>query len=205
MSHMKEGIHAIIQKISIDAQEHSDEYRKQKITGADEEINSENTAYLDELAKRREILKKTNEHEYDRMAERMVSRLNREILTYQHNLIDEIFDMAVSKLRDVSEKEFSDMFKSAVKGLTGNFTLQFGELSKNKLDIKEIKRVVKENNGLDIVLSDETISQKSGFVLRDQRVEYNCLFEDLIEDKKNEQTALILKEVFGDCENRLMV
>lgn len=205
MKEMKDGIHAIIQKINADAEEHGGAHFEQIKNIIDEEINNENYIYLRELEKRREMLKRTNEQEYARIFERMVSRLNREILKYQHNLTDEIFDMAVSKLRDISEKEFSDMFRSAIKGLKGRFVLYLGELSKGRLDITEIEKAVKESDGTDIILSSETIPKKSGFVLRDDRVEYNCLFEDLIEDKKNGQAASIMKELFGDSETRLII
>ena len=203
---MRAWIQAIIQKINIDAERHSSERREQIIKDIDEEISGGNAVYQSELDKRREMLIKHNEREYARLFERMSSRLNREILTYQHNLIDGIFDMAVSKLRNASDEELSDMFKAAVRDLKGSFILYVGELSKSRLDINNIEKIIKEkeNDGLDIVLSPETIPKKSGFVLSDDRVEYNCLFEDLIEDMKNGQAASILKEVFGDCETRLV-
>ena len=200
---LKDATHAIIQKINVDAQQHSDEYYEHRKNVAAEELNNETAGHITEINKRREMLLKNNEHEYDRMYERMVSRVNRELLTYQHNLTDEIFDMAVMKLRNVSEEEFSDMFKIAVSGLKGKFILYIGELSKYKLNADDISRIIKENDGIEIVLSGEFIPKKSGFVLRDDRVEYNCLFEDLIEDRKNEQAALILKEIFGDSESQL--
>jgi len=196
---MRAGIQAIVHKINVDTEEHSNERREQMKRDIDAEINNDTAVYLNDLAKRREMLQKHNDHEYIRLFERMSSRLNRDILTYQHNLIDEIFDMAAEKLRDASKKEFTDMFNSAVKNLKGDFTLYLGELSIDKLDEAKI-----ENAGINIILSDVVIPKKSGFVLRDDRVEYNCLFEDLIEDKKNGQSASILKEVFGNCENKLV-
>lgn len=202
---IKEGTHAIIQKINTDAEENGNELYEWRKALIDNEISGENSVYLFDLEKRREMLIKNNVHEYDRMSEQIISRLNREILTYQRNLTDEIFDMAVSELRNISKREFSDMFRAAVKELKGNFILYPGELSKDMLDAAEIEKAVKENIGIDIVLSDEIIPKKSGFVLRDERVEYNCLFEDLIEDKKNEQSAAVMKEVFGDSETRLTV
>jgi len=196
---MKAGIQAILHKINLDAEEHSNEHRDQMKEEIDEEINHDTAVYLGELTKRSEMLKKHNEIEYMRLHERLSSRLNREILTYQRNLIDEIFSMAATKLREASDKEFTEMFKSAVRGLKGSYTLYLGELSKGKLDENIIK-----NACADVTLSDEIIPKKSGFVLKDDRVEYNCLFEDLIEDKKNEQAPLILKEVFGESDNKLV-
>jgi hypothetical protein len=56
-----------------------------------------------------------------------------------------------------------------------------------------------------ITLSPETIPQKSGFILRDDRVEYNHLFEDLVEDIKSRQTAVILKEIFGNSAGWMLI
>ena len=202
---MKDGIHAIIQKINIEAEKNSSEYYEYRKNRSDEELNAENAAYLDDLGKRCDMLKKNNEREYTRMLERIISRMNLDILTYQHNLINEIFNMAVSKLKDISEKEFSNMFKSTVKNLTGSFTLYLGEFSAGKLDRAAIEEAIKERENINIILSDETVPKKSGFVLIDDRVEYSCLFEDLIEDIKNERSASLLKEIFGEIENRLVL
>ena len=193
---MKTGVHAIIQKINLDARQHGDERYTQLKNDIDNEIDGENTFYREELDKRREMLIKHNELEYMRIHERLNSRLHRELLTYQRDLLNEIFDMAVYKLRDASEKDFLDMFRASIRGLKGSFTLYLGALSEGKLDIGSINESIEGNSGLSITLSPEVIPFKSGFVLADERVEYNCLFEDLIEDKKNEQAAAVLKEVF---------
>ena len=203
MIQMKDGIQAIMQKINIDSQQHSIDCFEQRKNSIDNEIDGENTDYINDLSKRRVMLIKNNDHDYARMLERMLSRLHREILTYQHDLINEIFNMAVAKLRTVSREEFADMLKTAVKGLNGSFTLYLGELSGGMIGAAEIENAVKDNNTVKIELSGDTIPEKSGFVLRDDRVEYNCLFEDMMEDKKNSHTAEILKEVFGDAETRL--
>jgi len=193
---MKEGIHAIIQKINQDGEWHGRERYEQIRADIDETIERENEFYQEEMVKRREMFTKHMEHEYGRRLERMNSRLNREYLSYQHILIDEIFDLAVSRLRDASEEEFSALFLATTKELQGSFTLQLGALSKDKFDIKYVDRAMKNNNRLLIIMSNKTIPNRSGFLLKDDRVEYNCLFEDLIEDQKSEQAAAILKEVF---------
>jgi hypothetical protein len=193
---LKTGIHSIIQKIQTDAELHSGERYEQIKIDIDRLIESDNEFYTDDYNKRREVLRKHNEIEYSRLIERLHSRLNREILTYQHYLIDEIFNMAVSKLITISESEFSRIFISAVRGLKGKFTVHIGEFSKGKLNKETIRKAEMENEGLSIVLSDSVVPLKSGFILRDDRIENNCLFEDLIADIKNEQMATVLKEVF---------
>jgi len=185
-------------KINEDADQHGGERYAQIKSAIDQEIDGENALYREDSNKQHEVLKKHNEHEYARRLEYQRSRLNRELLVYQHELTDEIFDMAVVKLRSVSDDEFSMMFKTAVKGMKGSYTLYLGALSEGKLNSRALADTAAENEGLDITLSPETIVQKSGFVLRDNRVEYDHLFEDLVEDMKSERTAAIMKEVFGD-------
>ena len=199
---MKAGIQAIIEKITEEAQEHSAGRYEQIKNDIDGEINGENVVYHNEQVKRREILIKNNEYEYARRFEQLGSRFNREILKYQHELTDEIFDMAVSKLKEAPKAEFLNMLKSAIRELArerreSGFTLYFGEFSCDKLEKAEIEKAVKDTGGVKISISSEFISKKSGFVISDDEVEYNCLFEDLIEDKKNELTAEIFTEVFG--------
>ena len=195
---MKAGVHVIISKIHEDAQQHGSERYTQTKDAIDGQIDVENAVYQEESDKERDVLKKHNEHEYARRLEYQRSRLNRELLVYQHELSDEIFDMAVAKLRDVSTNEFSEMLIVAVKGLKGNYTMHLGALSKGKFDYAVLEEVVNTNTGLNITLSPEAIPQKSGFVLADDRVEYDHLFEDLVEDIKSKRTAAVIKEIFGN-------
>jgi len=191
---MNTGVHAIIQRIHADAEQHSNERYVEIKNEVDTEISSENVRHCKEYDTQRETLKKQHEYEYARQMERTNSRLKRELFSYQHQLVDEIFDMAVTKLRASSQQEFIAMFQAAIKDLTGSFILHLGALSDKMLD----QQTIGEHTGLTITLSDETIPGKSGFVLRDELVEYNCLFEDVIEDKKSKQMASIMQEVFAN-------
>jgi len=195
---VKTRIRAILEKINEDAERHGALRYAQIKDAVDKEVDAANALYREESEKQREILKKHHEHEYARRLERQRSRLNRELLTYQQELIDEIFDAAAVKLRDSSADEYSKIFKTAVKGLSGSYTLHLGALSEGRLETRAIEDATEANRGLKIVLSNERIPHKSGFTLSSDKVEYDCLFEDLVEDLKSERAAAVMKEVFGD-------
>ena len=195
---MRAGVQAIVRIIHEDAHRHGNERYSHIKNTIDSEIDIENAIRHEESEKEREVLRKHNNHEYMRRLEYQRSRLNRELLVYQHDLIDEIFALAVEKLREISTAEFSEMFKTAVKGLKGSFILYLGELSDGKLDGRALDEAVNTNARLKIALSSDKIPQKSGFLLMDDRVEYNHLFEDLVEDIKGERSAAIFKEIFGN-------
>ena len=195
---MKTGLYAIITKINDEAELEAETRYAQVKTAVDADIEDENALYREEMAKQREVLRKHNEHEYARRLEYHRSRLNRDILVYQRELTDEIFRTAVIKLRDTSGDYFALMFKAALKGLSGRFTLYLGELSQGRLDSRVVAEACVGNDSLTVTLSGETIPRKSGFVLSDGNVEYDHLFEDLAEDMKSTQAAAIMKEVFGN-------
>lgn len=198
---MKTGINAIIKKIDEEAQQHSEKRYAQLKSTIDLDADSEKQLYREELDKQLSALKKHFEHEYERRIEYQRRRMNRELLEYKHELSDQIFAKVVRKFRDVTDEEFSAMFNAAVKELKGRYTLQLGARTEGKLDSRALEDAMKRYEGLEIVFSGETIPNKSGFVISDERVEYNCLLEDLVEDLKNDRLAAIMKEVFGDSED----
>ena len=193
---MKTGIRSIIEKIHSDAENHSAERYNEIKETTDIEIENENANYIKELEDAKEALIIQNEHDYSYQIERLKSHKHREILIYRHELTDKIFDAALLKLRSADNEEFISMFKNAVKKLSGSFVLYPGEFSIDKLKKEAIEEVQKDNAGLSISLSSEFIPQKSGFVLKSDKIEYNCLFEDLIEEKKSVLATAVLKEVF---------
>ena len=195
---MNEGIQSIITHIDSDAVLHGDERLRQLKEATDKEISRENAAFLVDLEQRKEILLAHHAAELRHRLERHSRRLNRELLTYRRKLLDDIFDMAARELSGISAAEYAYIFKAATTNLHGSFTLHIGEFSRDKLGADNVNEAVKANPGLDILISRYVIQGKSGFVLKDDRVEYNYLFEDLIEDKKSEQSAMILKEVFDE-------
>jgi len=193
---MKAGIQAILHKINADADDLVRERHDRVKTDIEAEIGKENALYLEEFDKRREMLERRQSLERARILERLERRLRRDVLSYQYSLINEIFDVTVSKLRDVPAEDYVKMLKAQVKGLEGEFVLYLGEHSAGKLDKRTIDEAVAAEEGLVVVFSPETVANKSGFVFMDDRVEYNCIFEDLLDKMKGEQLAGVFKEVF---------
>jgi len=195
---MKAAIQTIINRINEEAQRDSEARFEELQNNIEETIARENEFVRENLLKRRELVIRHNEQEYVRLLEHLSSRYSRDILAYQHTLVDEIFTLAVEKLIAAPAEELLSLIADSVKTLQGKFTLYLGELSASKVDRSRVAAALGEHPGLEIVIHDEVIWSKSGFLLRNDQVEYNSLFEDLVEDKRNEQSALILKEVFAD-------
>ncbi|MCL2548340.1 MAG: hypothetical protein FWE76_04150 [Symbiobacteriaceae bacterium] len=193
---MKYGIQLIANRISEEAEAHNRERYEQIRSSIDEVIQRENSFYEESYQKRRELVLRQNELEYTRLLDHLKARFSREIMAYEHGLIDGIFALAVQKLIEAPAADFMSLFLSAIAGLSGSYTLYIGELSRHKFSTSEAVRAIAAAENLQISISSEPVFGKSGFLLRNERVEYNCLFEDLIEELRAVQSAQILKEVF---------
>lgn len=195
---MNEGIQAIVRQIDADAAAHSQERLSQIKARTDSEITRENERFAADLTRRREMLVTNNNHELRHRLERYSRRLNRWLFLYRRELLDEIFDMAAEKLSAISGQEYMDIFINAIGKLRGDFTLYIGEYSREKLSAETVWNAARQVEGFDIVMSPDYIPRKNGFILSNGAVEYNYLFEDMIEDRKNELSSLMQKEVFDE-------
>ena len=194
---MRLAAQSIINKIHEDAEDHGAERYARIKAEIDDEIRAENEFYLSEQAKRREALLKHDGLEYSRLTEKLDSRLKDEISQYRNDLLDEIFGRALEKLRGIEDGELFDLLGAALGGLDGVFVLYPGEFSKDRLTDEIVSKAAEGISGLRVTLSGEAVPGKSGFLLRNETLEYDCLFEDMLDEKKNEQAAFITREVFG--------
>ena len=186
----------IIRKIHDQARDNSAELMKKRKASDEAMLESQMEKSRLEHKKHMELHEKTKEQELEDALERRSGAYNRELLNYQQQLYDEIFELAVDKLRTISTVEFVSLLEGAAKGVRGNYILYLGALTQDKITLSDVDRIVSENEGLHITLSPKPIAGKSGFVFTDDFIEYNCLFEEVMETKKDEQAAEILKEVF---------
>lgn len=192
---MRAGVNAIIQKIHEDAESLAAE-RLRGLTGEiDRHFDEEMNAHRRELARHCESLTKQKQRELEVSLERKRNSLERDLLAYQHQLLDDLFGMVVRELRDMPQADFVRLFEAAVRGLTGEYELQLGEHSAGRLSEADIGRACGDQ--LAIRLAGGTRPGRSGFLLLSPNVEYNCFFEDIVADLKERRAAMVLKEVFG--------
>lgn len=195
---MNDNVLNIIQLIHSDFQLESNEIVEKAKEEAESLYNEEWNGYQQEYTKRKEKLQKHASSELEIIAERKAQRLHRELLTYKNELLNEIFNKAAEKLNNLGKEQFQDYFNSAIDTakLSGTFKLFIGEHSKNKVDQNMLNNV--ENSELKLILQNTYIPNKGGFLINNEKVEYNFLFEDLLEDIKRTSGAKIAKEVFEE-------
>jgi len=153
---------------------------KIKIIQADIEKRSENDA---------ETLKKRK----DSVAQLEGRKLR---LEAKQEVISKSFDLALEKLSNMEEEAYLNLLEKCMRE-TG---MEKGELLLNKKDRHSIgqKLVGRVNkNGFHFVLSEEEISAKGGFILRDGAVEVNSTLETMVNAVKEAVTPEVVKVLFN--------
>lgn len=117
-------------------------------------------------------------------------------LKAKQEVISKSFDLALEKLSNMEEEVYLNLLERCMNE-TG---MEKGEILLNKKDRdfigqKLVNRVNK--NGFHFVLSEEEISAKGGFLLRDGAVEVNSTFETMINAVREAVTPEVVKVLFN--------
>lgn len=123
------------------------------------------------------------------------------LLATKQAVLDELFEEALVALRELSPEEFNQFVLSNIQKthLTGDAEIVMGEDSLHYATKEVVERWQKQTDeNLHLLLSETTVPNRGGFLLRQGEVEFNFLFESLVsaseEDLSNQLLELIFEE-----------
>ena len=192
------GIEKITQRITADAQAEID-----RVLGAAREeaarITARMTAEADavaaELAAKNE--KSAAEHE-----ERLVSAAQMEArkvqLAAKQEMLEKAYELALEKLCAMPAEQYTAVLAELMvkASSTGTESVIFSAEDREKVGKAAVEKA-NAVSGKQMVLSDETLPIKGGFILKDQNVEVNCTFETLVRLQKAETAGAVAKKLFA--------
>ena len=194
---MKQGLQEIITRIHQDAVDDS-EAELRRLTEADEAARLRERQIAEgDYEKHHESLLKQLQLEELRLMERLQGRFQREVLEYQQELVDGIFNSAGDKLRAMSPSVFAALLHTVLQDLQGSYRLRLGAMSAHMLDAEAVAAISAQYENVEIRLSKNTLPHSSGFILFNDETEYNFIFEELLGLVKEEQGAAIYMEIFS--------
>ena len=172
----------------------------EKVEAKEQAINEELSAY----SAQSELVK---EREFDRIDQKYNSLLTQnkqsynnqkrnDLLRVKESIIDEVIQEALAKLQTFEENQLVPFIEQALSQIDENkpHTIQFGDQTVDKVSQELLERLKAAHPGL--AVSDQTIPRSSGFVVEQGGIEYNYIFEDLINEIEPELKVDISKEVF---------
>jgi len=168
-----------------------------------------------EIAKKERIKKQQLEKEVEAHLARYKKELQKElslkvsdlhvksrnrILAAKQQVLDELFADAKEQLQNITAEDF-DAFverKLALVQLTGTVELVFGSKSAPLVSDTMIQRWQAQfEPDLTIQVAKETIPNRSGVVFKQGEVEFNFIFEALLESKEEELSYQLIAFIFN--------
>jgi len=172
---------------------------------ASERIKEEKKSFENE---QKTIFEKKLEKEVEKVRNELKKRIDQEelkrdraILKRKNELLEELFSEVIDKITSLPEKEYKkfliDMIiKDAPKGQSVLF------LNKNDIRFFTEEAISSINHklgkGREIVLSNQPVDIKGGFILKGEGVEIDDTLETIIKDVKEKEEIRISRELFGE-------
>lgn len=168
-----------------------------------------------EIAKKERIKKQQLEKEVEAHLARYKKELQKElslkvsdlhvksrnrILAAKQQVLDELFADAKEQLQNITAEDFAAFVerKLALVQLTGTVELVFGSKSASLVSDTMIQRWQAQfEPDLTIQVAKETIPNRSGVVFKQGEVEFNFIFEALLESKEEELSYQLIAFIFN--------
>lgn len=116
------------------------------------------------------------------------------ILGVKRQLIDQYIQDIQKSFIELDQEAVKEFISSILKQYQGQegIVLQFGSKTKTLLadSIHEITQ--------GFTLSDETLEGQAGFILQDGSLQYNYLFDNLVNDSRKKLEAIIVNQLFNN-------
>lgn len=163
---------------------------------AEEELQAFESEEVQKRTRQKEEIKNKAEQRYTIRKNTLEIKRRNEVLTGKQNILNAVFKEANTKLDNLDKADF----KTFTLGVLNQFdedaalTIKLGAKSAATFD----KTWLDAFTGKTFIVrvSEETIANESGFIIEKDGIDYNFLFNNLIEDIKMDILPEISKELF---------
>lgn len=144
----------------------------------------------------KEEIKANYEQEYTIKKNTLNIKRRNDILAAKQVILTNVFEEAKLKLDHLNQESFKEFTLNVLNQFQGEreVRLKLGEKSAGAIDSTWLTS--NEFNQLNVIFSEETVPKQSGLLIEKNGIEYNFLFDSLIEDAKMDILPEISKELF---------
>ncbi|MBF6978244.1 hypothetical protein IU403_03690 [Aerococcaceae bacterium zg-BR22] len=153
---------------------------------------------VEKLTREKEIAR---QHLLDKEAQRLV-RLEQQMtnqgrqgnLINRQHLIDELFEGAVEQMTNWSSDTLQSFLFKVLDQFQQQVTLVFGDKTKGQLSTEQLAAL--QSHYPNVTVSEELLANAAGFIIRDARVDYNFLYNQLVDSIRSEMSTQLVQQVF---------
>lgn len=133
------------------------------------------------------VIKRNKETEIEKAE--LDSRIT--ILEKKHEKIKAVKDEVYKKIRNLTERELSEIYKNIISKFSKKDNLEIILPEKNREEISnELKK-------LGVKISNETLNNKTGMIIKEGKIEYNYCFEEILNFNNDKIEKLIANILFS--------
>lgn len=181
------------QQILTEVEEESQKNLTVAIKKQEEQINTANTTLATQEIAKKTAMKQLYKTQWEKEKQALVNQSKIEILQVKRELLNRVFEEVLAVMTSWSGETLVSFIEAAVQQLSSEQEIQLilGEYSQSQLSDTDKSRLAEH-----VSLVDEVISQKAGFVLRQDGIEYNYLFDALMADLQQEYSPELARKAF---------
>lgn len=192
MSDLQKLRESILQKAHQEGQAQFDKAKEE----LEQEFQSKLQAQLHEKEGIRTVQLNREKQRLQRMEHQVLNQERQGNLNSRQALMDQLFAGAVQKMEAWDNQSILEFTRAILNQFNDKeLQLVFGDKTKTILTANELASLTDQFSNISIV--DEVIPNQSGFVLKDQRIDYNFLFEQLVDSVRNDLSADLAQQVFN--------
>lgn len=179
MSHLNE-LDKLKTSVLEQAEQKGQEFYKREMNKLEKEFNQKIEESLRKQTESKEIQQKRIKQTHDGAIQQIANRNRQMALISKQNMMKELFNASLIKMNNWSADEEIDFIEKILnKYSQASLTLTFGEKTYNKLTPDMINKL--GNNFSTISIADQKIPRESGFILSNNKVDYNYLYAKLMD------------------------
>ena len=138
-----------------------------------------------EKERRQERIQAEQKAQYEKDKNALSNQKRNQLLAEKQQAITAVFDSTKERMEQLNQEEFQQFLATVLKQYQGKeVELVVGEKSRSFVSSQWVEK--QHQAGTAVRLSDEQVSKKAGFVIRHKGIDYNYIFDDLVDDTKED-------------------
>ncbi|MCD8506379.1 MAG: V-type ATP synthase subunit E [Alkalibacterium thalassium] len=163
---------------------------------AEDDIQAAEAEEVQKRLQAKEQIESDAEHDYTIRRNTLDIRRRNEVLAAKQSILDNMFKEAKNRLDNLDDETFRQFTANVLKQFDkeGQVTLKLGEKSAHSIDGTWVTS--NKPAELTVLVSKDTVKGQSGFIIEKNGIEYNFLFDSLVEDARTDILPDISNELF---------
>lgn len=136
----------------------------------------------DQLHHQKESYERNESRKFDIRQQSLANELRNQKLTHKQGLLKDIIREVAPQINEMAPEEFIQLIQHVIGKVDASraFTLQLGANSKDKVSQEAVEGFRAQFPQMQV--REETIANKSGFLISQDGMNFNYLFEDVVDE-----------------------